>query len=241
MKKALIWAPLLVVGLCLAGCGGSSSSNGILGKDNPRVRAINEFSDVGLVNATSDNTNGNTNLLTNSTFGSVGAYAIVGDGTRTITFTNASNSLAITSAQENLHLDTFYTVIGTGSGVSGRKMILLSEDRLVSQNQTKMRFVNADEDHTNVDVYVTSTSTGTLTGQTPQTAGVAYTETPTPTYAPFTPGTFTIWVTAAGDPSTILAKKNVTFDANTEITLLLVKTTSGTNVQVVTDNPVPVP
>ena len=241
MKKAFIWAPLLVGALLLAGCGGSSSGNGILGKDNPRIRAVNEFSDVSSVTAVSDNTNGNTNLLTNSSFGAVGNYAIVGNGTRTVTFTNTSTNTTLIASAQDLHLDTFYTVIGTGSGVSGRHEILLSDDQVIAQNQTKWRFVNANQDHTSVDVYITPTTTTTLTGQTPVDAAVAFTDTPSSTYTPTGPGSFTVWVTAAGSPSTVLAKKNVTFAMNTEITIVFVKTSTGQDVQIITDNPVTLP
>lgn len=240
MKKALILAPVLVVGLLLAGCGGSNRGNGLIGQNNPRVRAANFFSDVNGVNATSDNANGNTNLLTGSTFGTVGAYNIVEDGTRTITFADSSNNLTLKSMAEDLHLNNFYTVIGTGTGVGGRQIILLSDSQTVAQNQTRIRFVNANETNTSVDFYVTPTSVGSLTGQTPQNPGVAYLDN-TVSYASFTPGSFTVWVTPAGTPGTVLVKKNVTLSANTVITMVYVKTSGGQDLQTITDDPVTSP
>lgn len=239
MKKAFIWAPLLVVSIVLAGCGGSNSGNG-LGQNNPRLRAVNYFPDVASVNATSDNTNGNTNLLTTSTFGTVGAYNIVADGTRTITFANASNNLTLTSQAQNLHLNNFYTVIGTGSGTGDRQMLLLSDTQIVAQNQTRIRFVNANETNTSVDIYVTPTSTSSLSGQTPQNPAVAYLDN-TVSYASFTPGTFTVWVTPAGTPGTVLVKKNMTFSANTVETLVYVKTSGSQDLETITDDPVASP
>jgi hypothetical protein len=237
MKKAFILAPILILGVALTGCGGSNNGNGLLGRDNPRLRAVDDFSDVASVNATSDNgSNPNVTLLLNQAFEDVGAYMIVADGTRTINFINASNSVNIASDVDNLHLDNFYTIIGTGSGPSGRKLILLSDTQTVAQNATRVRFINANEDDASVDMYVTSTATANLTGQTAQDSAVAYADN-TPTYATFTPGTFTVWVTPAGTPGTVLAKKNITFNADTVITLVFLKTSSSTDIQNLLDDP----
>lgn len=231
---------MLVIGVLLAGCGGSNNGNGLVGQSNPRVRAVNYFPDVTSVNATSDNTGGNTNLLTTSTFGTVGAYNIVADGTRTITFANSSNNLTLTSQAQDLHLNNFYTVIGTGSGTGGRHMILLGDTQTVAQNQTRIRFVNANETNASVDFYVLPTSTSTLTGQTPQNPAVAYLDN-TGSYASYNPNTYTVWVTPAGTPGTVLVKKNVTLSANTVLTLVYVKTASGQDLQTITDDPVATP
>lgn len=238
MNRALLMAPVLGLGLIMAGCSGSGSGNGLLGNKNPRLRAVADFPDQTSVNAVSDNgSSPDVTLLLNSPFGNVGDYQIVANGQRTVTFKNPSTNLNIGSDVQQMNLNTFYTVIGTGSGPSGRKLIFLNDAQSIANNQTRVRFVNANQDDASVDFYVTTTTTSTLTGQTAVVSGDAFGDGTQP-YTAFNPGTFTIWVTPAGTPGTVLLKKNVTFDTNTIITLVFAKSSGGAVLQTLLDNPV---
>jgi len=233
MKRILFFLPLAAVALAIVGCGGSG--NGIVGIHNPRIRAVNDFSDVSAVSAQVDTTN----LLTSQAFGAVSAYSIITNGNRTITFNDVSGSTSIPLVSQNTLLETekYYTAIGTGSGGGGRHIILLEDGQLIASNETKVRVVNADEDQAAVDVYFTSTATADLSGQTPQITNLAFADN-APTYINFTPGSYNVWITAHGS-TTPLKTQTVTLDANTIITLVFAKTSSGTTIQTLQDRPLP--
>jgi hypothetical protein len=234
MKKTLIWAPLLALGLVVSGCGGSSL-NGIVNIKNPRIRAVNDFHDVTAVSADVDGTT----LLTSQAFGATSAYSIVTNGNRTITFNNVSGatSIPLVSQTSLLQTDSFYTAIGAGSGGGGRHIILLTDGSVLASNMTKVRIVNVDEDQAAVDVYFTSTATGSLSGQTPQITNLAFASAPAD-YTNFTPGSYKVWVTPTGT-QTVLTSQTVTLTANTIITLVFAKTSSSVTIQTLQDRPLP--
>ncbi len=233
MKRILFFLPLAAFALAIVGCGGTG--NGIVGIHNPRIRAVNDFSDVSAVSAQVDNTD----LLTSQSFGAVSAYSIITNGNRTITFNNVSGSTSIPLVSQNTLLETekYYTAIGAGSGTGGRHIILLEDGQLIASNETKVRVVNADEDQAAVDVYFTSTSTSDLSGQTPQITNLAFADN-APTYINFTPGSYKVWVTPHGS-TTPVQTQTVTLSANTIITLVFAKTSSGTTIQTLQDRPLP--
>jgi len=234
MKKAYAWAPLLALGIIVAGCGGTDTT-GLGGNKNPRIRAVADYQDV---TATSADVAG-TDLLTSQAFGSVSGYSIVNNGNRTITFNNVSGASSIPLANETdlLEENMFYTAIGTGSGPTGRQIILLTDGQDVVTNETKVRIVNADEDQAGIDVYFTSTATGSLTGQTPQIVNLAYAD-DAPAYLQLTPGSYKIWITPTGT-TTVLKTQTVTLDPSTVITDVFAKTSSGTTIQTLHDRPLP--
>jgi len=233
MRSKLFFLPLAAMALAVVGCGGSG--NGLVGIHNPRIRAVNDFSDVTSVSSTVETTP----LLTSQAFGAVSAYAVITNGNRTIAFDNVSgaSSIPLVSQSSLLETEKYYTAIGAGSGVGGRHVILLEDGQVLASNMTKVRVVNADEDQAAVDIYVTSTATGSLTGQTPQITNLAFAATPTD-YTNFTPGSYKVWVTAHGG-TTPLTTKTVTLTTNTIITLVFAKTSGGVTVQTLQDRPLP--
>jgi hypothetical protein len=233
MRSKLFFLPVAIFALAVVGCGGSG--NGIVGIHNPRVRAVNDFSDVSAVSADVDATT----LLTSQAFGAVSAYAVIPNGNHTVTFNNVSGSTSIPLVSQASLLETekYYTAIGAGSGVGGRHVILLEDGQVLASNLTKVRVVNADEDDASVDVYVTSTATADLSGQTPQITNLAFANAPT-LYTNFTPGSYKVWITPNGS-TTPLTTKTVTLSANTIITLVFAKTSGGVTIQTLQDRPLP--
>ena len=233
MRTKLFLLPLAVIALAVVGCGGAG--NGLVGIHNPRIRAVNDFSDVSAVSATVESTN----LLTSQAFGSTSAYAIITNGNRDINFTNVSGASSIPLITQNSLLETekYYTAIGTGSGVGGRHIILLEDGQVILNNIAKIRVINADEDDASVDVYFTSTATADLTGQTPQVTNLGF-ATAVADYTNFTPGNYKVWITANGS-KTAITTKTVTLSANTIGTLVFAKTSGGTTIQTLQDRPLP--
>jgi hypothetical protein len=233
MKSKLFFLPLAALAIAIVGCGGEGQ--GIVGIHNPRIRAVNDFSDLTAVSASVETVD----LLTSQAFGAASAYAIVEDGNRDITFSDVSGatSLPLVTDNELLETEKYYTAIGTGSGVSGRLIILLEDTQIIESNMTRVRLVNANQDQANVDVYFTSTATPDLTGQTPQVNSLAFTD--NSVYTSFTPGTYKMWVTADGS-LTPLTSQNVTLTTNTVITFVVAESPGGgVTVQTLQDRPLP--
>ena len=233
MKSKIFFLPLAALAIGIVGCGGSG--NGIVGLHNPRIRSVNDFSDVTSVSSQVDSTA----MLTSQAFGATSAYVIIVNGNRNIAFNDVSGGTSIPLVNQTslLQTDSYYTAIGTGSGGAGRHIILLTDGQVLASNQTKVRVVNADGAQPNVDVYFTSTSTGSLSGQTPQITNLSFADNTVP-YTNFTPGTYKMWVTTHGSTTPIMTQ-NVTMTANTIITLVFAQTSGGQTVQTLQDRPLP--
>lgn len=233
MNSKLLFLPLAAIALAVVGCGGSG--NGVVGIHNPRIRAVNDFSDVTAVSSAVDTTT----LMTSQAFGAVSAYNVIVNGNHTISFDNVSGATSIPLVSQSSLLETekYYTAIGTGSGVGGRHIILLEDGEVIAANITKARVVNADEADAAVDVYFTSTGTADLTAQTPQITSLDFTDSTAP-YTNFTPGTYKMWVTPEGS-KTPLTTKTVTFTTNTIVTLVFAQTSGGVTIQTLQDRPLP--
>ena len=234
MKLRLFILPLAVLAVALQGCGGSG--NGVVGIHNPRIRAVNDFSDVTSVSASVDNTD----LLTSQAFGATSAYAVITNGNRTIAFDDVSGatSIPIVSQSSLLETEKYYTAVGTGSGPGGRHIILLEDGEVIANNIAKIRVINANEDHVSVDVYFTSTATADLNSSTPQITSLGFADAVLD-YIDFVPGDYKVWITNPGGKIP-LDTKVVTLSANTISTMVWAKTSSGTDIQTLQDRPLPV-
>lgn len=226
MKRALFFAPLAVLALALSGCGGNGDTTGLGGNINPRVRILNQFRDVSRVDA---DIAGNS-ILSNQPYGTISSYQIVNNGNREVRFVNVTNNTVLANRTDLFEENHFYTVIGTGSGAGGRDVIILTDGQDITPTQTKVRVVNVNQDTTPVDVYFTSTSTTTLTGQTAAITGLAYGD-EEPQYVDYNPGTYTMWITEAGNKANVLVKTNETFTTDTIRTVLFVDSPTGDAVQ----------
>src|SRR5689334_13310554 len=105
MKRILFFLPLAAFALAIVGCGGSG--NGVVGIHNPRIRAVNDFSDVSSVSAQVESVD----LLTSQAFGATSAYSIITNGNRTIAFNDVSgaSSIPLVSANDLLETEKYYT------------------------------------------------------------------------------------------------------------------------------------
>lgn len=226
MKRALFFAPLAALALALSGCGGNSDTTGLGGNINPRVRVVNQFRDVSRVDADISGRQ----MLSNQPYGVTSSYEIINNGNRDVRFVNVLNNTTLATRTSLFEENKFYTVIGTGNGAGGRDIIILTDGQDTVPGQTKVRVVNANQDTTPVDVYFTATTTTTLTGQTAQITGLAYKD-EEPQYVTYNPGTYTMWVTEAGNKANVLVKTNETFEADTIRTILFVDSPTGDAVQ----------
>jgi len=220
---------LVLVGCSLfaaCGCGGSGSGGSAPSGPSGQVRMFNDFVDVSKVTGKV----GTTQFIKAQPFATISLYRLVPVGSPTATFTNSDTSAQLASSSITVEDQKQYTVIGVGSSGVGRHVMFLTDGTTVPSGQAAIRFLNGDEDAPSVDIYLTSTSTTSLTGVVPQESAVAYLATGT-TYHTFAPGTYTVWYTAAGHPETVIVENNVTLTAGEEETLFAVKSGSGPIIQ----------
>lgn len=224
--------PLIFLSALLAiGCGGSGGGSAP-SFPTASVRLLNDFVDVASVSGKV----GGTLALKNQPFANYSAYRDFKAGTPSILFSNAATSATLVSRTVTLSANQVYTAIGLGSTGSGRQIMFLLDSSASIAGQAQVRFLNGDEDAPSVDVYVTPTSTSSLTGLTPDKSSIAFLSEPA-TYNLYAPGTYSVWITAAGAPSTVIVKNNVTFTNGQVTSLLAIKASGGTIIQEIPDGP----
>jgi hypothetical protein len=230
--KALTLASLALFAILLCiSCGGSGGSGSINSGPTAKLRVMNDFVDVANVTA---NVSGTT-ILSSQPFGFTSLFTKFDAGSQTINYFDSSSHTLLATRVVNLQSTDFYNVIGLGSAGKGRHILFFQAGQSQVAGQTQVRIVNADEDAAAVDIYITPLGTKNVNGLTPQLTNVTFAD-DTVSYNTYSPAGYTIWFTPAGQPATLLGGADETFIANTTITLLLIKTTSGLQLQVLQDS-----
>jgi hypothetical protein len=143
---------VVMLGLVLAGCGGSSGLNG---QQSPRIRLFNGADGQATIFATFQDANLN-NLGTspNASYGAATTDTLIANTTATATIQGPASTLFTTAAtlyREN----SFYSLYVYGSAFQNYHALPLSDSQLVSAGQTfGLRAVQLGTKNPNVDVYV---------------------------------------------------------------------------------------
>lgn len=222
---------LVVIALICVACGGSGGGGPIVTVPTSKLRVLNDFVDVSRVSA---NVSG-TPVLSNQPFGFTSLFTRFDSGNQSINYFDAGTNALLATRSVDLQANILYDGIGIGSSAKGRHILFFQANQATIAGQTQARIVNGDEDAPSVDIYVTPLGTKNVSGLTPQLTSVQYAD-DTVGYNAYSPSGYTIWFTPAGQPSVLLGGADETFVANTNITLLLLKTSSGLSVQVITDS-----
>lgn len=226
------WLSLFVMaGVLAIGCGGSGGGSAP-NFPTAKVRLLTDFVDVPSVSGKV----GGTLALKNQPFANYSAYRDFKAGTLLVSFSNSATSATLVSRTVTLSENQVYTAIGLGSVGAGRHVMFLADSNAPISGQAQVRFLNGDEDAPSVDVYVTPTSTGSLSGLTPDKSSVAFLS-EAATYNLYAPGTYSVWFTAAGQPSTVVVKNNVTFTDGQVTSLMAIKASGGTIIQEIPEGP----
>jgi hypothetical protein len=228
MNKLSAIAPLGLLVLAVAGCGGHTSTN--LGlADNPRVRMMNAMPGETSVNG---DIGGHTEMH-QAGFGVASGYGIVSNGTHTGEFKDSASQGLIVSEDDLYETNKFYTVVGAGA--SGNRVIFRIEDDRADPDagSAKVRVINADQTAGTVDVFITPPSQDDLTGVTPTNDDQAF-ETIGSGSSQRAAGTYRIRVFTSDD-STKLVDQNVVLQGGQIRTLVLVAGGSGMQIVVLSD------
>jgi hypothetical protein len=166
MKKLLAMLALAPAALFFAGCGGGGG--GALSQADPDIRLVHGMNGVLNADVFVDNTLG----LDDGVFGAASAYAVYGNGNRTVSFRDSTTQGLLAQVTQLFEEETDYTVIGTGP-VGAREALVFVDTRESDPVKAKIRIINASSASGTVDVYVTPPATS-LTGVAPTADNLSY-------------------------------------------------------------------
>lgn len=196
----------LSLGLLIAGCGGSGSNGTI------QIRTVNFVRGSSSVNVSAE-----TALLgTNIPYGTVSSYTTLSNFPQTITAVDSTSSTNLGTIELSATNGAFYTlyVYGVENGSPSAAMELVQDSQpAVSAVAASVRvgnFSTTVPGLANVDVYITPTTTQSLTGLTPQFSNVPLGA--VDAYLQISGQTYTVWVTPAGLQTQVLSKANQQFN-----------------------------
>jgi hypothetical protein len=201
VKNFRWWAVVGVAGLgVLAGCGSGSSSSSTVS--------------LRLANATL--THPSLDLLVNSTVSlsatatdSVSAYVAPAAGGNTLQVDDAGSATALTTTIPTLTGGLHYTLLAYESGGTVKTVVLGEDDAAPATGAAQMRFYDTALDAGKLDVYVTAPGAD-LTTVSPTTGFGILTAPMATALFTYSPGTYEVRVTGAGNKNDLRADISVT-------------------------------
>lgn len=192
----------LAASLALLGCGSTTTSN---------VRAVNaspgfapftfQVSQIGIGSIPYGTEGVQPKGDNYSKIDSSGNYRIVGTGTNQPVSTYVTPGTTVVSVKQTLVKNASYTIVSYGSSPTMGLAVLTDNNSAPAGGQYNLRFLNYAS-HGPVDVYITAV--GSVPSGTPTIGNVDFNN-QSLGYLPLPPGTWTMQITQAGDPSIVLA------------------------------------
>jgi hypothetical protein len=230
MNKPTSLLALVGLGIFIAGCGGNGSDGtGIIGNQNPRVRAVVAYPDTDDIDAFVEGEL----ILNDAGFGTASTYQIFDNGNRNVAFRDATSQGVIDEITTLFEENKYYTVVATGSS-GNRTIIPLTNGQLEAPgNDAKLRVIHAAEGTSPVDVYITDPSVNSLSGVTPTFNDIVF-EDGAVEYVVFPADTYRIRVTGSNDQTTVI-DTTITVEPNAIQTALLVESPTDLGLLVLND------
>jgi len=193
-----LWAAVLVSTLLLASCGGGSSSG------SGQVRMVNATR----THASLDLLSSGTKIagIGGVTAGTVSAYAGVGAGTPTLQVADAGSLTALASSGPSVTKDQSYTLVAYETNGAIKSAWISENDTTPTSGTASLRVLDLASDAGPLDVYVTAPETVLTSGVAPTFSFGTSTGVQTSVLQSFTPGTYRVRVTAAGNQADVRAE-----------------------------------
>lgn len=208
-------AAILPAVAILSGCGGGHDDG------NAQVRLIN------MTQSTSMDVYANANsVLTGVAARSVSSYASVDAATYTVNFKANGSATVLLAQTRAFNKDVKYSLLAY-ERYGAIQAVQISENQTApTSGSGSINFYNLATDAGSLDIYVTPTTTTSLSGLTATVSTIA---SPAASgYMEFGAGAYSIWVTAAGNKSDLRFKlDSVTLADQQVATLALTPTTGG--------------
>jgi hypothetical protein len=210
----------------VTGCGGASESTTLGTASNPRVRAINLIPSSSTYTVNYDNFQppiGTAAALQQPT-----AYSTENEGNHTVSFISSGSTVA--SYNGLFQLNNFYTVAVTQQNGNYQTFLFSDNSAPTGGGVNQLRIANTIPGSPSVDVYVTpgSSANPTLTNGNLLKAGLAYGS--ATNYDTLSPGQFTVTITTANSPSSVLFNQVVSLSAAQAETAYAVSSTQFVSV-----------
>ncbi len=214
-------AALLAAAVIVSACGGGGDDNSSSGN-----------ADLRLINATL--THANLSLLVGSAtkagpvaIDTASDYASVDSGSPTLQVNDSATGSAVTTLSPSLSDGDHYSLVAFESGGVVRTAILSEQVSSPSSGTAILRVFDAAVDAGAVDVYLTPT--GSATASSPTYTFAASASVQESSFVSFTPGTYSVQVTGAGNPADLrLSLPSITLASQGVATLVLTPTIGGT-------------
>ena len=220
MKIFKWWPAIGVVAFCvaLAGCGGSSNSS-------------SDSSSIRLANATL--THPSLDLTVNSSVSASGvaadgisAYVAPASGSNTLQVSDAGTATALATAVPTLAAGNHYTLLAYESGGIVKMAVLNEEFATPSSGATTLRIYNAAIEAGKVDVYITDPAVDLASVTAPTTTFGVLTA-PGAVTLTYSPGTYRVRVTGAGNKSDLRMDLPSFTIANQQVGTVVLTAASG--------------
>jgi len=162
-KRNWIRLALLSLPIAAAGCGGTSTGNGLIS-----VRAFDATPGQASINIAV----GANIVMSGGTYGTGTGYQSIAQTGSQLFLMTSNTGATLSDPTYNLQSNTSYTLYGTGP-VASPSLILISEDHSSPGANARVNLVNLSSVTGNTDVYLTAPG-ATLTGATPTVTGLAF-------------------------------------------------------------------
>lgn len=223
MKNFRWWSVigLAAATLALSGCGGGGGSSS---------------GDVSLRVANATLTHASVDLLVNSSSAAtataadtVSAYVSPPSGSVTLQVNDAGSSTALATTVPTLTSGRHYTLLTYESGGAVKTAVLNEDYPLPTAGSAQIRVYDAAIDAGPIDVYVTDQAVTTLTAaNSPTTTLTNITANTSSAFFTFSPGTYRVRITAAGNQSDLRADvQNIVVTSQQIATVALTPSTGG--------------
>lgn len=198
--KNFRWWPaigLAAAVVALAGCGGGGNDS----SSNASLRVVNAT----LTHPSLDLLINGTSAVAATALDTVSTSASPGSGSVTLQLNDAGVTTALTTSVPTLTGGNHYTLVAYESGGAVKTAILNEDNALPASGSSQIRVYNAALDAGKIDVYITTPTVDLATVSTPTATFTSTTANSSSALLTYSPGTYRVRITKAGDKSDLRA------------------------------------
>lgn len=211
MAVAVLSLPLLQA------CGGGSNDGGGSGS----LRLVNAADGYASLDVYADDTK----IGDAVTSDSAGDYTTLGSGSHTLKLKRTGSSTTSSSSTRTVSGDTAYTLLAYNTAESLRTVLLTENQAAPTGGTAAFRAFNAATEAGALDVYVTDTAATSLDDSSTTVTSLATER--VSNYTEISAGTYSVWVTGAGDKTDLRLRLPSVALTDQQITTLVLTATPG--------------
>ena len=221
MKNFKWWPAIGMVTtvMALSGCGGGGSNS----SSNVSLRVANAT----LTHPSLDLFINGTNTVKATATDTVSAYATPGNGSVTLQVNDAGVATALATSVPTLTGGNHYTLLAYESGGAVRTAVLNEDFAAPASGSAQIRIYNAALDAGRLDVYITDPTTDLATVATPTTGFTTTTANSATALITYSPGTYRVRVTAAGNKADLRADIPAVVIASQQVATVVLTSSAG--------------